>query len=121
MGSYKRRHYLLMPFSSGFIRYSFLCRFEKVQILLLVRVPSPCIGSTLGPRTRRRAGVRDIPCQEHDTGGDHGSGGQGADMALQRGQSPAWFLPGKKESKTATGTISRGGPRRPKADNSEDP
>lgn len=67
LGSYQRWHYLLMPLPVGFICHSFLCRFEEVQVFILVRIPSPRVGPTMGTGDGRDQRIWRIPCQEYDT------------------------------------------------------
>src|SRR3954451_8433333 len=67
LGSYQRWHYILMPLPVGFIRYSFLCRFEEVQVFILVRIPSPCVRPTMGPGHGWDNRIWRIQCQEYDT------------------------------------------------------
>src|SRR5271156_2862165 len=66
LGSYQRWHYIFMPLPVGFLRYSFLCRFEEVQVFILVRIPSSRVGPTMGTGDGWDRKFRRIPCQEHD-------------------------------------------------------
>jgi len=120
LGSYQRWHYILMPLPVGFIHYSFLCRFEEIQVFILVRIPRSRVGPTMGTGDGWDRRIRRIPCQEHDARGDHEPGGQGSDVALRCGQPPARVLPCQEESKTSTRILTGRRCRGPLANNPKD-